>query len=211
MFGAGTESDTAVPTGAMMRAEIQKYTRTFLALLMLCASLLFTLCVRPTTVYADTPSESKTVRVGYFTTLNFQEGGPDEHKSGAGYEYLQKVASLTGWNYEYVYASFGECLEMLGNGEIDLMGDVNYTLDRARRMRFSTYPQGSEEFCLFTNREHEALAEGGFSALEGCRIGVNSGSYPEKLLEQWLETKQIEATIVPCTDDQALTEALAKG
>ena len=218
---------------------------------MLCASLLFTLCVRPTPVYAeetgaataapasgtataplsgtttlpvaaaapatapepatDTPSESKTVRVGYFTSRNFQEGGADEHKRGAGYEYLQKIASLTGWNYEYVYAPFGECLEMLENGEIDLMGDVNYTLDRSRRMRFSSYPQGSEEFWLFTNRKHEALAEGGYSALEGCRIGVNSDTYPEKLLEQWLETKQIEATVVPCTDDQALTEALAYG
>lgn len=227
----------------MMRAEIQKYTRTGLALLMLCVSLLFTLCVRPTTVYAeetsaataapasgtttmpvaaatpatapepttDTPSEAKTVRVGYFTSRNFQEGGEDEHKRGAGYEYLQKIASLTGWNYEYVYASFGECLEMLENGEIDLMGDVNYTLDRSRRMRFSAYPQGSEEFWLFTNREHEALAEGSYSALEGCRIGVNSDTYPEKLLEQWLETKQIEATVVPCTDDQALTEALSDG
>ena len=228
---------------------------------MLCASLLFTLCVRPTPVYAeetsaataapasgtetslatapasgtetstataplsgtttlpvaaaapatDSPSESKTVRVGYFTSRNFQEGGADEHKRGAGYEYLQKIASLTGWNYEYVYAPFSECLEMLENGEIDLMGDVNYTLDRTRRMRFSAYPQGSEEFWLFTNRKHEALAEGSYSALEGCRIGVNSGSYPEKLLEQWLETKQIEATVVPCTDDQALTEALAYG
>ena len=210
---------------------------------MLCASLLFTLCVRPTPVYAeetstataapasgtttlpvaaaapatapepatDTPSESKTVRVGYFTSRNFQEGGADEHKRGAGYEYLQKIASLTGWNYEYVYAPFGECLEMLENGEIDLMGDVNYTLDRSRRMRFSAYPQGSEEFWLFTNRKHEALAEGGYSALEGCRIGVNSDTYPEKLLEQWLETKQIEATVVPCTDDQALTEALVYG
>lgn len=210
---------------------------------MLCASLLFTLCVRPTPVYAeetstataapasgtttlpvaaaapatapepatDTPSESKTVRVGYFTSRNFQEGGADEHKRGAGYEYLQKIASLTGWNYEYVYAPFGECLEMLENGEIDLMGDVNYTLDRSRRMRFSAYPQGSEEFWLFTNRKHEVLAEGGYSALEGCRIGVNSDTYPEKLLEQWLETKQIEATVVPCTDDQALTEALVYG
>ena len=222
---------------------------------MLCASLLFTLCVRPTPVYAeetgaaiaapasdtealpgtdsssgievspaaapasatapapatDTPSESKTVRVGYFTSRNFQEGSDDEHKRGAGYEYLQKIASLTGWNYEYVYASFGECLEMLENGEIDLMGDVNYTIDRSRRMCFSSYPQGAEEFWLYTNREHEALAQGGYSALAGCRIGVNSDTYPEKLLEQWLETKQIEATIVPCTDDQALTQALSDG
>ena len=195
----------------MMRAEIQKYTRAFLTLLVLCASLLFTLSARPTPAYAEEMSESKTVRVGYFTSRNFQEGGADEHKRGAGYEYLQKIASLTGWNYEYVYAPFGECLEMLENGEIDLMGDVNYTLDRSRRMRFSAYPQGSEEFWLFTNRKHEALAEGGYSALEGCRIGVNSDTYPEKLLEQWLETKQIEATVVSCTDDQALTEALAYG
>ena len=208
-----------------MRAEIQKYTRTGLALLMLCISLLFVLCVRPTPAYAeetsaaaaaaapatDTPSESKTVRVGYFTTRNFQEGGEDEHKRGAGYEYLQKIASLTGWNYEYVYAPFDECLEMLENGEIDLMGDVNYTLDRSRRMRFSAYPQGSEEFWLFTNRKHEALAAGGYSALAGCRIGVNGGSYPETLLKQWLETKQIEATVVSCTDDQELTEELAYG
>lgn len=107
----------------------------------------------------ETPSESKTVRVGYFSSPNFQEGGADEHKRGAGYEYLQKIASLTGWSYEYVYASFGECLEMLENGEIDLMGDISYTLDRSRRMRFSAYPQGSEEFCLFTNRKHEALTQ----------------------------------------------------
>ena len=173
---------------------------------MICISLLFMLCVRPTPVYAEEMSEAKTVRVGYFTSRNFQEGGADEHKRGAGYEYLQKIASLTGWNYEYVYAPFGECLEMLENGEIDLMGDVNYTLDRSRRMRFSAYPQGSEEFWLFTNRKHEALAEGGYSALEGCRIGVNSDTYPEKLLEM----KQIEATVVSCTDDQALTEALAE-
>ena len=159
----------------------------------------------------DTPAESKIVRVGYFSSPNFQEGGADEHKRGAGYEYLQKIASLTGWTYEYVYASFGECLEMLENGEIDLMGDVSYTLDRSRRMRFSAYPQGSEEFSLFTNRKHEALAQGGYSALEGCRIGVNSGTYSEMLLGQWLETKRIHATIVPYADDQKLTQALSDG
>ncbi len=164
-----------------------------------------------TSPVTETPAESKTVRVGYFSSPNFQEGGADEHKRGAGYEYLQKIARLTGWTYEYVYASFGECLEMLENGEIDLMGDVSYTLDRSRRMRFSAYPQGSEEFCLFTNRKHEALAQGGYSALEGCRIGVNSGTYSEMLLGQWLETKRIHATIVPYADDQKLTQALSDG
>lgn len=231
LSGAGTESDTAAPMGDVMRSGIRNFimkycflykrstkkyhTRTCFTLL-LCISLLLTLSAGAMPVYAassgtETSSETKTVRVGYFPSPNFQEGGADEHKRGAGYEYLQKIASLTGWNYEYVYASFGECLEMLENGEIDLMGDVSYTLDRSRRMRFSAYPQGSEEFCLFTNRKHEALAQGGYSALEGCRIGVDSGTYSEMLLGQWLETKRIHATIVPYADDQELTQALSDG
>ena len=60
--------------------------------------------------------ENKTVRVGYFPYANFQEGGFGEHKQGAGYEYLQKISYITGWRYEYVYASFKECLDMLADG-----------------------------------------------------------------------------------------------
>lgn len=61
----------------------------------------------------------KTVRVGYVNALNYEEGGEGEYKSGAGYEYLQKISYLTGWNYEYVYASFSECYTMLADGDVD--------------------------------------------------------------------------------------------
>ena len=71
--------------------------------------------------------ENKTVRVGYFPYANFQEGGYGEHKQGAGYEYLQKISYITGWKYEYVYGSFKECLDMLADGEIDILGSVSYT------------------------------------------------------------------------------------
>ena len=60
--------------------------------------------------------ENKTVRVGYFSYANFQEGGYGEHKQGAGYEYLQKISYITGWKYEYVYGSFKECMDMLADG-----------------------------------------------------------------------------------------------
>ena len=68
--------------------------------------------------------ENKTVRVGYFPYANFQEGGYGEHKQGAGYEYLQKISYITGWKYEYVYGSFKECLDMLADGEIDILSFV---------------------------------------------------------------------------------------
>ena len=80
--------------------------------------------------------ENKTVRVGYFPYANFQEGSSGEHKQGAGYEYLQKISYITGWKYEYVYAPFKECLDMLEDGEIDLLGSVSYTPKRKLNMFF---------------------------------------------------------------------------
>ena len=81
--------------------------------------------------------ENKTVRVGYFPYANFQEGGYGEHKQGAGYEYLQKISYITGWKYEYVYGSFKECLDMLADGEINILGSVSYTQERAESIDMS--------------------------------------------------------------------------
>ena len=88
--------------------------------------------------------ENKTVRVGYFPYANFQEGGFGEHKQGAGYEYLQKISYITGWRYEYVYAPFKECLNMLEDGEIDLLGSVSYTPERTESIDLSTYAERTE-------------------------------------------------------------------
>lgn len=51
----------------------------------------------PLSVSAHAGDENeKTVRVGYVNALNYEEGGEGEYKSGAGYEYLQKISYLTG-------------------------------------------------------------------------------------------------------------------
>lgn len=50
----------------------------------------------PLSVSAHAGDENeKTVRVGYVNALNYEEGGEGEYKSGAGYEYLQKISYLT--------------------------------------------------------------------------------------------------------------------
>lgn len=107
----------------------------------------------------------KTVRVGYVNALNYEEGGEGEYKSGAGYEYLQKISYLTGWNYEYVYASFSECYTMLANGEIDLFGNVSYTPERAELFNFSSYPQGKDTYWLYVNKNQSSLADGDVDAI----------------------------------------------
>ena len=152
--------------------------------------------------------ENKTVRVGYFPYANFQEGGYEEHKQGAGYEYLQKISYITGWKYEYVYGSFKECLDMLADGEIDLLGSVSYTPERAESIDYSTYAEGTERYWIYTREEHANLADGDLKQMNGCRIGATDGSYQKELLEKWLDSNQIQAEVVICKGYDEMIEKL---
>ena len=152
--------------------------------------------------------ENKTVRVGYFPYANFQEGSSGEHKQGAGYEYLQKISYITGWKYEYVYAPFKECLDMLEDGEIDLLGSVSYTPERAESIDFSTYAEGTERYWIYTRENHANLADGDLKQMNGCRIGVADGSYQKELLEKWLDSNQIQAEVVICKGYDEMIEKL---
>ena len=152
--------------------------------------------------------ENKTVRVGYFPYSNFQEGSYGEHKQGAGYEYLQKISYITGWKYEYVYGSFKECLDMLADGEIDLLGSVSYTPERAESIDFSTYAEGTEKYWIYTREDHTDLTDGDLKQMNGCRIGVADGSYQKELLEKWLDSNQIQAEVVICKGYDEMIEKL---
>ena len=152
--------------------------------------------------------ENKTVRVGYFPYANFQEGGYGKHKQGAGYEYLQKISYITGWKYEYVYGSFKECLDMLADGEIDILGSVSYTPERADSIDYSTYAAGTERYWIYTREDHTDLTDGDLEQLNGCRIGVADGSYQKELLEKWLDSNQIQAEIVVCKGYNDMIEKL---
>ena len=152
--------------------------------------------------------ENKTVRVGYFLYSNFQEGSYGEHKQGAGYEYLQKISYITGWKYEYVYGSFKECLDMLADGKIDILGSVSYTPERAESIDFSTYAEGTEKYWIYTREDHTDLTDGDLKQMNGCRIGVADGSYQKDLLEKWLDSNQIHAEVVACKGYDEMIEKL---
>ena len=71
----------------------------------------------------------KTVRVGWYESA-FHHTDEFGRRSGYGYEYQQRVATFTGWNYEYVEGSWPDLFQIMIDGEIDLMSDVSYTDER---------------------------------------------------------------------------------
>lgn len=131
--------------------------------------------------------EQKKVRVGYYFSHNFQEGMDDDSpKSGYSYEYLQKLASYTGWKYEYVYGDWSELFEKLVNGDIDLMAGVAYSEDRTRLIGYPDSEMLNETFYIYKNEEDASIQSGDIKSYHGKTIGtVKSNQRMTAALEKW--------------------------
>ena len=141
--------------------------------------IIFTLCMP---CLAD--EAEKTIRVGSFEdTFNYV----DEYgvRRGYGYELMQALAGYSGWKFEYVKCDWSNCFEKLENGEIDIMGDISYTDDRAEKMLFSEEPMGEEKYVLYANLSDTDIVSSDFKSLDGKRIGVLMGTKPEEMLNEW--------------------------
>ena len=138
------------------------------------ATLLICLCLAVTALLplaAIAQEPRKTVRVGWYESP-FNITDSHGRRSGYAYEYQRKIAAYTGWEYEYVDGTWPELMQMLIDGEIDLMSDVSYTGERAERMLFSALPMGAEEYYLFIDKDNTEIDPDDFSTLNGKTVGA---------------------------------------
>lgn len=178
-----------------------KYLRSVLAL-MFC--LTASVIMMPFTAYAEEETE-KTVRVGWYDS-SFNRMDEYGRRSGYAYEYQQKIAAYTGWKYEYVEGSWSELLQMLIDGDIDLMSDVSYTEERTELMLFASLPMGAEEYYLFVSPDNKDYTTGSYSYFNNKKIGVNKGSIQIGFYKDWAEANGISSEIVEltCSEEESL-------
>ena len=138
------------------------------------------------------------IRVGSFEeTYNVvNEKG---ERSGYGYEYLQDIAGYAGWTYKYITSDWKNCFTQLENGEIDILGDISYTDERAENMLFSDMPMGEEKYYIYTDASNMDLTAGNLDSFEGKNIGVLKDHIPEDMLNEWelkygLHTQHVNAS-----------------
>ncbi|MBQ7646639.1 MAG: transporter substrate-binding domain-containing protein, partial [Clostridia bacterium] len=152
--------------------------------------------ILPLAAYGE--NTGKTVRVGWFESP-FNSIDNAGRRSGYAYEYQIKIAAYTGWNYTYVTGSWPDLLQMLADGEIDLMSDVSYTDERAEKMLFPELSMGSEEYCIFISPDNKDITSDDFSSLNGKRIGVNQGSVQVGFYRAWAERHNVNAELSELT------------
>ena len=152
--------------------------------------------------------EQKIIRIGSFEdTFNYVD--QNGVRRGYCYELMQALAGYTGWKFEYVKCDWSNCFEMLENGEIDVMGDISYTDERAEKMLFSDEPMGEEKYILYADLSHTDIGTSDFKSLDGKRVGVLMGTEPEIMLTEWENKNGIQTEHVNVSNNDDVEKKLA--
>ena len=156
----------------------------------------------------DDEKQSQIIRVGSFEDT-FDYVDKNGIRRGYGYELLQALAGYTGWKFEYVKCDWSNCFDKLENGEIDIMGDISYTDERAQKMLFSDEPMGEEKYILYADLSNMDIGTSDFMFMDGKRVGVLMDTEPEIMLTEWENKNGIHTEHVNVNSDEDVEKKLA--
>ena len=152
--------------------------------------------------------QQKIIRVGSFEdTFNYID--QNGVRRGYGYELMQALAGYTGWKFEYVKCDWSDCFDKLENGEIDIMGDISYTDERAQKMLFPDEPMGEEKYILYADLSDTDIGTSDFKSMDGKRVGVLMGTEPEIMLTEWENKNGIHTEHVNVNNNDDVEKKLA--
>ena len=160
---------------------------------------------------AETNNDEKqpqTIRVGSFEdTFNYVD--KNGVRRGYGYELMQALAGYTGWKFEYVKCDWSNCFDKLENGDIDIMGEISYTDERAQKMLFPEEPMGEEKYILYADLSNLDIGTSDFKFMDGKRVGVLRDTEPEIMLTEWENKNGIHTEHVNVNNDDDVEKKLA--
>lgn len=118
----------------------------------------------------------KKIRVGYFLVSGYQEITEEGNRWGFGYDYLQEIAKYTGWEYEFIDATWDECLDMLADGDIDLLTCAKSSQERDGKFEFSEYRMGILYSVLSVRKDNDKYYYNDYKSFDGMKVGTMKGN-----------------------------------
>lgn len=159
-------------------------------------------------IKADQPKR-KTVKVGYYIRKSFQEGDKDwKPKSGYSYEYMQKIASYTGWKYKYIYGTWEELYHKLESGEIDMMAGIADSKDRENKILYPNREMLNETFYIYMSQHDKTIKVGDIDSYKDKIIGIQKNN-PKMVetLNRWMKHHDAKIRIKIYEDFNACAKA----
>lgn len=172
--------------------------------------------------YSLEPSNNESkrvVRIGY----PIQDGltMKDENGSYYGYmyDYLKELSQYTNWSYEFVEiddestdVQLTKLIEMLQNGEIDMLGGMRYSEQLAKMFDYPTESYGNAYSVLAVKDDNDKLDSYTLGTTKDLKVALNETSTARnEKWEQYAQNNGIKYTPVYYDNVYKQIEAVKKG
>ncbi len=154
-------------------------------------------------------ADATTVRVGIYQ--NSPKVFIDDKGTPGGIfvDIVNEIARKEKWKIDYVYGTWTENIHHLERNEIDLLVDVSFSVERAKKFNLSNTPVLESWLDVYSKKEDRI---GSISDLNMKKIAVLKGSIQEKyLLEEIKTTFNIDFTLLPYADYPSSVKAVQSG
>ena len=154
-----------------------------------------------------------TFKVGFFAFSGYHEIDEDGTRTGYGYEFFQKISILDDWTFEYVGydRSYADSLEMLQNGELDVVTSVSKSPEREKIFLFSEEPIGTNSTIFTVKEGNTHVIAGDYTTYDGLKIGMLTGNSKNNDFENFSKEHGFAYTPAYYTTESELTQALQTG
>ncbi len=139
-------------------------------------------------------AQGRVVRVGVYQNEPKIFMDANGRASGFHIQILEQIAAEEGWTLEYAPGTWAECLAALEAGQIDLMPDVAYSIERDARYDFHRIPVAESWSQVYASPGAEINE---FRDLAGRRVAVLGGSIQQTVFKNTMRGFGYEAEITP--------------
>ncbi|MBR5229351.1 MAG: EAL domain-containing protein [Firmicutes bacterium] len=183
----------------------KRFVHRCMSVLLILSFIIATFILYPPAAFAA----NTTIRVGYCDSDGITVDAEGNY-SGYAVDYLEEIAQLTGWEYEYVQDSWEGCMDALERGDVDLLCMAFYTPERAKRFLYSNMDICTSYIALYAKDDSDIYYHD-HEAFDGYTIGVASGTYFETAVRQHNEEFGLNCEIVIFPTEAEAKEAIFRG
>lgn len=182
-----------------------------------CACILAMMLLMSSVVFATTSSNeplTRRVRVGVFgyaSRRDIFDNQGDMMMSPYSKEYLDHIAKLNNWEYEFVEGTLSQCLSRLEKGEIDLVGPLQYTEERAKALAFTNIESGYDYSALYSYSGANQYFYEDFDHFNEMKVGIVKGNANEPAFDEYCRKNNFTVRKRYYDQNGQLVEALEQG
>lgn len=153
-------------------------------------------------------AEHRTLRVGVYQNEPKIYWDPAHGPRGFYPDIIEPISKSFGWRISYVPCAWSDCLDMLEAGKIDVMPDVAYSQERARRFQFG-HEAVLHSWSYIYSRHETVLSA--LEDLDGRRVAVLQDGIQHRRLVELAEQRSWTVKLVPSPSLDGVFEQVQRG